>query len=146
TRSVAAWAIVPLGRNTAAGLPSRSATYRSRSVTAPPSPYRSSSVSSGMEASWSAGRTSPLSWNESVQRSRRILISSSMRCSLSAGQRSRLGQVVALREMHADRPQFLVLGPGLHALGDDPGTGLDREPHQRPGQRGAGRVAVDVPG
>ena len=57
TRSAACWAITPLTKNTAAGLPSSSATSLSRRPTAPPSPYRShSSTPSSVAASDSSRR------------------------------------------------------------------------------------------
>ena len=59
TRSTDCWAIVPLGRNAAAGLPSSSAISASSSATTPPSPYRSTVVSGGMLASSPAALTGP---------------------------------------------------------------------------------------
>ena len=51
TRSIDCWAIVPLTKNTAAGLPSSSATCSSSSSTAPPSAYMShSSMPSSSQA------------------------------------------------------------------------------------------------
>jgi hypothetical protein len=63
--------MIPLGRYSAAGLPSKQAISVSSTATTPPSPYWSGTVSAGISASSRAGTTGPCLARNRVHVSRR---------------------------------------------------------------------------